>query len=1000
MTAHGRSWSFQPADWFAVRTPLLPADTPPTADPLAGLALWIGSPDLWDSLHGPAPERPGRAPRSALKACRYLDRMSHRPTPYGLFAGVALGSWGTRTDLAVRRMPGRTGTRLDMAWLLALVEQLESDLPIRRQLGFVRHGAVLVSAGRLYLLDPPAAASAPPTGCLSLRATAPVLALVEAAENTVPYQQLVKAVLTAVPDAPVERAEQLIEQLRRAGVLASDLRPALTVADPARDLAGRLTDVVDAADRPRRLRLLVEEAARCDRLGPADGLALRRALLPAARELVPDVATVLQTDSTVELGGSTLHHSVARAAALAAELLLRTATLPAHPADLTRYHRAFEDRYGRQRPVPLLELVNPHLGLGFPEDHAPASSWSPGRPGRDDALVQLAARALASGAETVELDDRTLACIEREVDPHGLPSALELLATVEAPDAAAVDRGDFALVVSPAVGSSAAGRVLGRFAFLFGDQAPQLPSSEPESTSDQIDADLVYQPLRARAANVAICPTRHGHIVRIGTGKHPQDPPAVPLSEITLTLEDAGLVTRWGAHGPRLRLHVSHMINWDGAPRLARFLLRIGQPPVLQSFDWGAAHRLPFLPRLTRGPVVLAPARWRLGPTLLPADGQAGFPTALGEFRAAWRMPGRVRLIEYDNHVTVDLDRAEDVEEIRRTLHHSGAVVLQRCPPQDHAWLPGPDGRRVVELVVPLTLTTRQARAASPREAAPTCRPVVDRTIRQAGPGSRWIYLKLYAPNVTHDDLLTGTVTELVGALLRSGSVLGWHFLRYADPDPHLRLRFELTDRTHWHAAAATLCEGLRSDLAEGVISRFCFDTYEREIERFGGPAGTDFAERVFCADSTAVLALLQASARKAAGPDRLMLAVLSVDRLLADLGLPAAERPALAAAMATADEDDHDTGATYRDSKALLRGLLGTPGPPAPLEAPLTSRRSAIDAARTPRPSERPTSILATFAHLHCNRLLGTDRAQEQSVYGLLARTRRSLAQWPDRAD
>ncbi|BFV61055.1 lantibiotic dehydratase [Kitasatospora sp. CMC57] len=1001
MTGRTRPWSYRPLDWFAVRTPLLPADAPPATAPLTNLALWIGSPDLWESLNGPAPDGTAPPPRSALKARRYLDRMSHRPTPYGLFAGVALGTWGAGTDLAVRRMPGRTGTRLDAAWLLALVEQLESDLLVRRQLGFVRHGAVLVSAGRLYLLDPPGSASAQPPGsapgCLSLRATAPVLALLEAAGTTVPYGQLVKAVRDAVPTAPAERAEELIERLRRAGVLLTDLRPALTVADPARYLAQRLTGVVDATDRPGRLRRLVEEAAKCDRLGPADGLALRRALLPTARDLVPDVSTVLQTDSTVELTGRTLHHAVARAATQAVDLLLRTSTLPARPPDLAGYRRAFEERYGLQRPVPLLELVNPHLGLGFPEDHDVSSARTAGPPGRDEALMQLAARALASGADTVALDDRTLACIEHEVDPRGLPPTLELLATVEAPDAACVDRGEFALVVSPGVGSSAAGRSLGRFAFLLGEQAPRRPAARPGVDPDRVDADLLYQPLVARAANVAICPPRHGHVVRIGTGDHPQDPPAIPLDEIVVGVEDSGLVARWGVDGPRLRLHVPHMVNWDGAPRLARFLLRIEQPPVLQAFDWGAANRLPYLPRLTCGPVVLTPARWRLGPTLLGTDGRAGFPAALDEFRRTWRMPDQVRLIEYDNHVTVDLDRPEDVEEIRRTLNRAGTVILQQCSPvRDRAWLPGPDGLRIAEVVVPLALTTRPEPPARTAPAAarprPRVRTAVDHTVRRAGPGSRWIYLKLYAPSVTHDDLLTGTVADLVDRALRSGSVLGWHFLRYADPAPHLRLRFELVDDSHWHAVAAELSSSLRDELAEGTVSRFAFDTYDREIERFGGPAGLDFAERVFCADSTAVLALQQHLARRTVDLDRLTVAVLTVDRLLADLGLPPPDRQALAAAMA--DGSDPATGTAFRESKDRLRELLGAVAPP-PLEELLATRSAAIAPARPPD-RDRTPGVLSSLAHLHCNRLLGTDRAQEQSVYGLLARSHRSLARWP----
>src|SRR6266852_9809966 len=72
--------------------------------------------------------------RIRAKLLRFLIRMSTRPTPFGLFAGVALGHWGAITDLALSAEPPRTATRPDMAWLLPFVQKLESRLDIRKHL--------------------------------------------------------------------------------------------------------------------------------------------------------------------------------------------------------------------------------------------------------------------------------------------------------------------------------------------------------------------------------------------------------------------------------------------------------------------------------------------------------------------------------------------------------------------------------------------------------------------------------------------------------------------------------------------------------------------------------------------------------------------------------------------------------------------------------------------------------------------------------------------------
>src|SRR5207247_10635736 len=93
----------------------------------------------------------------------------------------------------------------------------------------------------------------------------------------------------------------------------------------------------------------------------------------------------------------------------------------------------------------------------------------------------------------------------------------------------------------------------------------------------------------------------------------------------------------------------------------------------------------------------------------------------------------------------------------------------------------------------------------------------------------------------------------------------------------------------------------------DGLCSRFCLDAYEREVERYGGPAGMTVAEAVFAADSPAVAQLVQV-ARATDTLDRTTLVVLSTDDLLAGLGLNRQQRLAwyrerVAATSASAKE-------------------------------------------------------------------------------------------------
>src|SRR5205814_7998372 len=74
--------------------------------------------------------------------------------------------------------------------------------------------------------------------------------------------------------------------------------------------------------------------------------------------------------------------------------------------------------------------------------------------------------------------------------------------------------------------------------------------------------------------------------------------------------------------------------------------------------------------------------------------------------------------------------------------------------------------------------------------------------------------------------------------------------------------------------------------LDTGELWRLQLDTYEREVERYGGDTGIRLAERVFHADSDAVLAIVSELTGDAGADLRWRVALRGVDLLFDDLGL------------------------------------------------------------------------------------------------------------------
>jgi thiopeptide-type bacteriocin biosynthesis protein len=249
---------------------------------------------------------------------------------------------------------------------------------------------------------------------------------------------------------------------------------------------------------------------------------------------------------------------------------------------------------------------------------------------------------------------------------------------------------------------------------------------------------------------------------------------------------------------------------------------------------------------------------------------------------------------------------------------------------------------------------------------------------------------------------------------LPAGAADGWFFVRYGDPDWHLRLRFHgHPDRLGGEvlpalqAAAAPL-------LRDGRLWRIQLDTYEREVERYGGAAGLGLAERLFQADSEAVLALAELLPEDARGDVRWRLALVGMDLLLGDLGFDLEARHAIVhearetfAAEFHADaEFGHQLAARFRPERKGLEALLD---PAAVLDAPFAAAREVLRrrsqslapvmaelrvCAQAGRLSMPLIELAPSYLHMHANRMLrSAQRAQELVMYDFLARLYRSQA-------
>ena len=436
-------------------------------------------------------------------------------------------------------------------------------------------------------------------------------------------------------------------------------------------------------------------------------------------------------------------------------------------------------------------------------------------------------------------------------------------------------------------------------------------------------------------------------------------------------------------------------------------------------WDWGVLETAPFLPRVCSERLVLSPARWQVR-----RDELRGFAKEKGaaRFRAvqSWRRErGLSRfftLADHDNRLPVDFENVLSVESfVQLTKDRDQVTLLEFFPAPDQLCASGPEGSFVHELIVPFA-SQRLTAACVPEPDGPVVKQEVETSVSRAAsltrrfaPGSEWLYVKLYTGPATADRLLRNLVKPLVKTLKRKRDVDRWFFIRLSDPDFHLRLRFHGQPNRLRDNVQPLLKDALTPFLADNRIWRAQFDTYEREIERFGGTEGVALTEQLFQIDSEAVLELIDIlDAGDASGNERWMLTVYGINRLLDDFGIKLNTKDSILQDMRDlfAKEFAMDQSLLiqlnekFRKEKKALQTLLNDPvkrdHPLAPGLAVFETRsRKLSPIVRKLKLSERKgrlstslPGLMPHYIHLHANRLLrNAHRPQELVLYHLLTR-------------
>jgi thiopeptide-type bacteriocin biosynthesis protein len=899
---------------------------------------------------------------AAVALARYQLRAAGRPTPFGLFAGVAGARFGSSARVRFGEAHG-AAARCDAAWLLSVIERCEASEPLAERLTVVFSSLAVLHAGKWEVPAGP--------DRQVIRDSPAVRAVRDASQAPVQIRVLADQLSSAFPGSG-DKGTRMLAEMVRLGFLITSLRPAMTTTDALGHVTGELRaagahEIPETAGLLKQMEALHRDLTVHNAAEPEHQAAMRKRLSMAVTEISAEGRTPLCLDLRLD-AEVTLPDPVGREMAAAASALIRLSPNPGGSPVWEDYHRRFVERFATATLVPLLDVISPATGLGYPAGY-PASILP--LPPERDASRHAHLAELITGESEVTLTDELIGAMTGSLfDPRLVPAHVEIAARVQAASTADLDAGRYTLHISPA---RAAGTLTSRFSALAaGSGLEHVYRSAPAVHDGALPVQLSVPPLFIRGQNVGRIPAYLPRLLSLGERPGSGDQSLRPEDlAVTATLRELHLVHR--ETGQVIEPQVFHPLDLEKQmPALGRFLAHLPRAFTADylAFDWGPFRRLPHLPAVRYRRSILSPEQWRLTVGALPpahAD-LAEWHRALAAWRHRTGCPSAVQLHNGDLTLLLDLDEPLHALCLREHLDDDKPAIMTRTrEPGDYGWI----GGHAHEIALPLTRRGVPAPTEMPGRLVP---------VSGAGHGqmplaahSAWLSVKLFTAADAMDEIIGRHLPALIAAL---GTDEVW-FIRYRNREEtdHLRLRIATGhgQAAHRAAALAAWADDLRS---RRLCARVALDTYYPETGRYGCGEWMRAAEAVFAADSAVAIAQL----RQPPGIDPVALAALGMFDIAAAFcgGLEQGAQWLAGRRLPPGKAADR---ATARTVATLARnGELSSFGaPPADLAPLWRDRAEAVAAYRkTLDANANFTHILESLLHIHHNRYLGIDRDGE----------------------
>lgn len=264
--------------------------------------------------------------------------------------------------------------------------------------------------------------------------------------------------------------------------------------------------------------------------------------------------------------------------------------------------------------------------------------------------------------------------------------------------------------------------------------------------------------------------------------------------------------------------------------------------------------------------------------------------------------------------------------------------------------------------------------------------------------GDEWFYFKIYTGVKTADSLLLDYFISVINTWKENNYIDKWFFIRYYDPEFHLRIRVHLKDQKYILPIIQDLNSLSKTLIEQNLVWKLQTDTYTRELERYGTERIEDI-ETIFYHDSEMIVKILDYTENTEIKNIQWLAGLYSFDSLLAVFKIPIERKKILMERYVSgfSKEMNYDTNLKrqlslkYRKNKEDINSFLSRKTDHNELISFVTERDEAIEESvakiiNQESNFENLDELIFSISHMSFNRLYRTKGRENEFVsYHLL---------------